>query len=66
MTKQSGRGLRPLICHKKGSDPSSSHPARFACIRDRLLDLRHASRLDHYDATFAVLGRRIEVSLAAG
>lgn len=31
---------------------------------DRLLDLRHASRLDHYDAAFAALGRRIAVSLA--
>ena len=33
---------------------------------DRLLDLRHASRLEHYDAAFAALGRRIAVSLAAG
>ena len=32
---------------------------------DRLLDLRHASRLDQLDAAFAALGKSPEVSLVA-
>jgi len=32
---------------------------------ERLFDLRHSSRLEHLDAAFAALGRRLTIGVAA-